>query len=118
MNTHTKPTAFTTAPTRFVVIADFKNLGRSIVNEPDDTRKMIVEFIASGEWQNVVHVLELSEPNGLSGVVGTWRDVTEDVAREVRDQLVAAQIDIDWPMANWLHNRLGVQSVRWPRAAE
>lgn len=48
------------------------------------------------------------------------RDVTEDVARIVRDRIVSEGHELDWETANWIHKVLGTDAIAWPfmQAAE
>ena len=59
----------------FVVMRDFKQLGREAVVNPEYTRRDIIDLIASGEWSDVLWVHEIED--------GTCRDVTQDIATEI-----------------------------------
>ena len=70
-------------PPLYFVEADFGRHGRAFVETDRDSnsRKQVVTDIAQGQLENVIQVLEIVEDEG------SCRDVTEDIACEVRDLL-------------------------------
>lgn len=76
------------------------------------TRAQLVNDIIEGQFEKVVRVIEIGAPDGLSGSVGHWRDITKDIASEVADQFYRDREPVSHEMANWLHRHLGVMSTR------
>ena len=97
----------------YFVECDFGN-GKAFLECDRDRSsfKQVIDDIVSGEVENVLTVLEVIEGEK------SCRDVTEDVARAVRDRILNEQLPLEWDMANFLHGQLGVGSIAWPRAAE
>lgn len=75
------------------------------------SRRQVVDDIVSGEVENVLTVLEVFQDEG------SCRDITSDIAEEVRDRIVNEQLPRGRHV-NWLHEQLGCESIRWPVAAE
>ena len=73
----------TPIPPLYFVERSFGKHGNAFVETSRDSnsRKQIISDIISGQTENVLRILEVFEDEG------TCRDVTEDVARECRDQL-------------------------------
>lgn len=67
------------APPLYFIEVDYGRLGRAFIecDRNRNSRRQVVESIASGEIENVVTVLEVIEDEH------SCRDVTEDIAREV-----------------------------------
>lgn len=86
---------------------DLGKLGRCFVETSRDTntRKGVVQDILSGEFENVVTVLEVIEDEK------SCRNVTEDIAREVADALYASRDPVSYDMASWLQHQLGVTAT-------
>jgi hypothetical protein len=77
-----------------------------------DNRQSVTREIAEGyhfsKTFTVARVLEITSDL-------TCKDITKDVAREVRDIVLRdCPNDYGWHMADWLHRHLGVNSVQWP----
>jgi len=104
----------TTRP-QYLVTADFGKLGHGYVNEPEDTRATVIDMIAVGEWK-VVSVLELL-PADEPGKPGAYNDITEDIAREVRDCIHNEGHELTDAKVEWLEKHLGLNATRGMRRA-
>lgn len=76
-----KVAAVQVGPALYFIEVDYGRLGRAFIecDRNKNSRRQVIENIASGDIENVVRVLEVIEDEG------TCRDVTEDIAREVLD---------------------------------
>lgn len=94
----------------YLIETDHGPTGKAVDNF--ESRATVVREIAEGyhfaKTFTVSRVLEI-RPDG------TWSDITADVAREVRDRILAEPFpDYGWHMADWLHRKLGVNALQWP----
>lgn len=99
--------------TLYLIEQDFGRLGKQWIGYPEDTRETIVQQIT--EWQH----------DGLCRIVaihpdmGTCRDVTAEIATEVRDRLVHEQVVPHYDLRDWLDTVIPGPSFHWPlQAAE
>jgi hypothetical protein len=69
----------------FVVFRDFGKNGLEGLCYPEHTRRKVVDLYRSGEWENVVKILEVNEAEGTS------RNILEDVHNEAAMMLQAAE---------------------------
>lgn len=114
------------AAPRYLIEQDFGRNGRQLLGYPEMTRRNVVECIFSGEWDKLSQVLELGEPDGIAGTSGRWRDISEDIARDVLDLAIADDFGrMCEPARTFVERHLGLQefanAVReWPamQAAE
>jgi len=96
----------------YIIERDFGKLGTEFSGDREHTLRGVIDDIVTGQTDNVIRVLEIHIDENRC------QDVTEDVARAVRDRIVNESLSLDWDMANWLHSTLGVNSIAWPVAAE
>ena len=96
----------------YLAIRDFGKLGLEGVYRPEDTKRTVIANIISGELP--VQVLEIGEPDGLSGLRGHWTDITEDIAIEVRAHFVNIQETPSDELRSWLASHIDGPEVAWP----
>ena len=78
----------------------------------DHSRKEVARVIADSLVPGVEKIYECSTDHPM-------RDITEDIARDVRDLVMAEDTqEWDYEIVNWLHDVLGTSSIPWPVAAE
>lgn len=91
----------------FFVERDFGKLGTAFL-ETDrftNSRSQVIADIISGEIMDVLCVLEVNEDEG------TCRDVTEDIARAVYDDLYDTQRVCPRHLVDWLDHMLGANTA-------
>lgn len=101
----------------FIIEQDFGKYGKQGLINPEDSREDIVRHVYEWQYDGLLRIIELSEPTGLSGKQGAWIDVTEDIAREVRDLLVNEQCVPPYKMRDWLDWAIPGPSFHWPMQA-
>lgn len=103
---------FAPSPLYFVE-ADFGRHGRAFVETDRDknSRNQVIEDIARGQLENVVHVLEIVEDEG------SCRDVTEDIACAVRDFLSHQNNGVRGALRDWLDEWCGASTADQLNAA-
>jgi hypothetical protein len=101
--------------TLYLIEHKHNETGISIDLDSFDDRERVVHELSEGyHFGNTFTVSRILEirPDG------TWGDITVEIAREVRDQVMRdPHSEYDWHMAEFIHRNLGVGSIRWPRAA-
>ena len=87
----------------YFVEADFGRHGRAFVETDRDrnSRRQVIADIAHGQLENVVQVLEIVEDEG------SCRDVTEDIACEVRDFLSGESNGVRGALRDWIDQWCG-----------
>ena len=75
------------------------------------TASLIVDDILDGQFGDLDRIYEC--PDDVPR-----QDVTEDMARAVRDRIRDQHRPLSYAMASWLQNVLGTDCVPWPAAAE
>ena len=101
------------APPLYLVEADFGRHGRAFVETDRDknSRRQVIEDIAQGQLENVIQVLEIVEDEG------SCRDVTEDIAGEVRDFLSSQSNGVRGPLRDWIDQWCGPSTADQLNAA-
>ena len=106
---------FGTAPAcpLYFVEADFGRHGRAFVETDRDknSRRRVIEDIAQGQIENVIQVLEIVEDEG------SCRDVTEDIACEVRDFLCSENNGVRGALRDWIDHWCGPSTADQLNAA-
>jgi hypothetical protein len=104
-----------TAPTPalYFVEADFGRHGRAFVETDRDknSRKQVIADIAQGQIENVIQVLEIVEDEG------SCRDVTEDIACDVRDLLGKDNNGVRGALRDWIDHWCGPSTADQLNAA-
>jgi hypothetical protein len=104
-----------TAPTPalYFVEADFGRHGRAFVETDRDknSRRQVIADIALGQLENVIQVLEIVEDEG------SCRDVTEDIACEVRDFLGKENCGVRGALRDWIDHWCGPSTADQLNAA-
>ena len=104
-----------TAPTPDLcfVEADFGRHGRAFVETDRDknSRQQVIEDIAQGQLENVIQVLEIVEDEG------SCRDVTEDIACDVRDLLCKENNGVRGALRDWIDHWCGPSTADQLNAA-
>ena len=104
-----------TAPTPalYFVEADFGRHGRAFVETDRDknSRRQVVEDIAQGQLEDVTQVLEIVEDEG------SCRDVTEDIACDVRDFLGKENNGVRGALRDWIDHWCGPSTADQLNAA-
>ena len=97
-NSGTAPT-----PPLYFVEADFGRHGRAFVETDRDknSRRQVIEDIAQGQIENVIQVLEIVEDEG------SCRDVTEDIACDVRDLVCKESNGVRGALRDWIDHWCG-----------
>ena len=75
------------------------------------TTSLIAEDILDGQFGDLDRIYEC--PDDVPR-----QDVTEDIARLVRERIRDERRPLSYAMASWLQNVLGRDSLPWPAAAE
>jgi hypothetical protein len=88
----------------YLIETDHGKLGTQITGYREDTKATVLETVADTS-NKVVRVLEIIEDEN------SCRDVTEDFAREIRDQKAADREPISYDLKNFLHTQLGVMAT-------
>jgi hypothetical protein len=90
-------------PALYFVEADFGRHGRAFVETDRDknSRRQVIEDIAQGQLENVIQVLEIFEDEG------SCRDVTEDIACDVRDFLSSQSNGVRGALRDWIDQWCG-----------
>ena len=85
----------------YYVVCDYGKLGReTIINWEDDSKRSVLVGLERGEYKKPIEVHCIDRNDG------TWRDVSEDIAREV---VAALQSFPDGDLFDFLENHLGCQ---------
>ena len=107
--------AFGTPPAAplYFVEADFGRHGRAFVETDRDknSRRQVIADIAQGQLENVIQVLEIVEDEG------SCRDVTEDIAAEVRDFLSSENNGVRGALRDWIDHWCGPSTADQLNAA-
>jgi hypothetical protein len=87
----------------YFIEADFGRHGRAFVETDRDknSRAQVIQDIAEGQIENVVKVLEVFENEG------SCRDVTEDIACDVRDHLFKQNSGVRGQLREWIDQWCG-----------
>jgi hypothetical protein len=87
----------------YFVEADFGRHGRAFVETDRDknSRQQVVSDIADCQIENPIRVLEVNEDEG------SCRDVTEDIAIEVRDHLFKENNGVRGQLRDWIDQWCG-----------
>ena len=114
MATQARP-ALGTAPVAplYFVEADFGRHGRAFVETDRDknSRRQVIQDIAQGQLENVIQVLEIFEDEG------SCRDVTEDIACDVRDFLSSENNGVRGALREWIDHWCGPSTADQLNAA-
>jgi hypothetical protein len=102
-----------TASPLYFVEADFGRHGRAFVETDRDknSRRQVIENIAQGQLENVIQVLEIVEDEG------SCRDVTEDIACDVRDFLSGENNGVRGALRDWIDQWCGPSTADQLNAA-
>ena len=97
----------------YFVEADFGRHGRAFVETDRDknSRTQVIADIAQGQLENVIQVLEIVEDEG------SCRDVTEDIACEVRDFLSGQNNGVRGALRDWIDHWCGPSTADQLNAA-
>jgi len=97
----------------YFVEADFGRHGLAFVETDRDknSRRQVIEDIAQGQIENVIQVLEIVEDEG------SCRDVTEDIAGEVRDFLSSENNGVRGALRDWIDQWCGPSTADQLNAA-
>lgn len=95
----------------YFVEIDFGKIGRAFVEIDRDksSREQVIANILSGEWENVLTVLEVFEDEG------TARNITSDIAEEVFRRAEIEADDDGYPsygrLTEFFHEHIGIGTV-------
>jgi hypothetical protein len=110
-----KRRSFATAPVAplYFVEADFGRHGRAFVETDRDnnSRQQVIADIAQGQLENIIQVLEIVEDEG------SCRDVTEDIACDVRDLLSRENNGVRGALRDWIDHWCGPSTADQLNAA-
>jgi hypothetical protein len=100
-------------PPLYFVEADFGRHGRAFVETDRDnnSRSQVIADIAQGQLENVIQVLEIVEDEG------SCRDVTEDIACDVRDLLSRENNGVRGALRDWIDHWCGPSTADQLNAA-
>jgi hypothetical protein len=100
-------------PPLYFVEADFGRHGRAFVETDRDknSRQQVIADIAQGQLENVLQVLEIVEDEG------SCRDVTEDIACDVRDWLSRENNGVRGALRDWIDHWCGPSTADQLNAA-
>ena len=100
-------------PALYFVEADFGRHGRAFVETDRDknSRAQVIADIAQGQIENVIQVLEIVEDEG------SCRDVTEDIACDVRDLLGKENNGVRGALRDWIDHWCGPSTADQLNAA-
>ncbi len=87
----------------YVVLDDFGKLGRAYreVDEEAADRETVTRNLMSGEYNNPVRIVAFNTAEGWS------RDVTEDIAREIKARVERSGDDLSPGLRDFIDNEIG-----------
>ena len=97
--------------TVYLVLDDFGQLGRAYVetSEDDADKEPVVRHLIEGQYNNLQRVVAFNTAEGWA------RDVSEDIAREVRNRTEARGEGLPLGARDFLERHLGSNLPVWMR---
>jgi hypothetical protein len=98
----------------YLVLDDFGNIGRSYreTDEENADRASVIRRLIEGQYNNPVRIVAFNTSEGWS------RDVTEEIAREIKDTSERKSEELSPGLSEWIEYQidLGVRSKRYAGA--